>query len=261
MMINSSLGFVMFFIRSCETNFYSVLDCNCFRNYNENESNEENNAERNKKKTLISMISSNMNLEFMCCILYGLTEIFYKKKARKNKMRITNNEDNRLDKRDTICNIVGFDSKIIEEMKSEKENDLDEVMNNHIITNDLSENFLVEDTVDKKILITEDTDLDTMNEVSRKKTEYIKAKRLNLFKSDEIKLSSNQISANNLRMKMMPSMFRNKSINYKKPKRVKAIKNKKVVQLPNLNIQVKDELNRKDDLKSNLNQEENTFVK
>jgi len=106
MMLNSSLGFVMFFIRSCETNFYSVLECNCFRNFNEYESNEERNTEKIKNKTLITMISSNMNLEFMCCILYGLTEIFYKKKCRKNKMRMTNNENEENIGRNTTNQII-----------------------------------------------------------------------------------------------------------------------------------------------------------
>jgi len=93
LMINSLLGFIMFFIRSCETNFYSVLNCNCFKYNNNSENIEANNNEMNKKQTLISMISANMNLEFICCILYGLTDIFYKKKHRKNKIKLTNDSN------------------------------------------------------------------------------------------------------------------------------------------------------------------------
>ncbi len=211
MMLNSSLGFVMFFIRSCETNFYSVLDCNCIiKNYNENESNEEKKVQLKKNETLISMISSNMNLEFMCCILYGLTEIFYKKKARKHKMPITTNEDNPMDRVEAFSNKGGFDCKIKEEIKNEKENGLRENIINHIIKNDLSENFLFENSPVK-----EGNDSDTMKGISRKKTAYINTKKLNFFKSDEIKTSSNHILANTFKTKSPPFIYRNKTINYK----------------------------------------------
>ena len=36
------------------------------------------NKMKNNKKGVTSMISSNLNVEFMCCILYGMTDIFFK---------------------------------------------------------------------------------------------------------------------------------------------------------------------------------------
>jgi len=87
-MINSLIGLVMFFIRSCETNFYSVLDCHFFTNSRIDELDKDN----KKQKTLISMISANMNLEFMCCILYGLSDIFHYRKYRKDKYEFLKND-------------------------------------------------------------------------------------------------------------------------------------------------------------------------
>jgi len=77
----SLIGTIMFFIRSCETNFYTVLECNCIMDYLEYTQDKET----NKNKTLISMISKSMNYEFMCCIMYGLSDIFYKKNLKNKK--------------------------------------------------------------------------------------------------------------------------------------------------------------------------------
>jgi hypothetical protein len=77
----SLIGTIMFFIRSCETNFYTILECNCIRDYLEYS----DDKETNKNKTLISMISKSMNYEFMCCIMYGLSDIFYKKNLQTQK--------------------------------------------------------------------------------------------------------------------------------------------------------------------------------
>lgn len=68
----------MFFIRSFETNFYNMLCCYFCRS-NENKSNYFVDI------PLTSIISRNMNLEFMCCILYGLSDIFSKDDKRKRK--------------------------------------------------------------------------------------------------------------------------------------------------------------------------------
>ena len=65
-----SLGFVMSFIKITDQLF--VRDKNA--------------AKRKKKKGVTSLITSNLNVEFMCCILYGMTDIFmknYNKKASK----------------------------------------------------------------------------------------------------------------------------------------------------------------------------------
>jgi hypothetical protein len=58
--IVNGLGFIMSIIK--------ISDSICIRS---------NNKTKNKKSA-VSMISSNLNVEFMCCILYGMTDIFVK---------------------------------------------------------------------------------------------------------------------------------------------------------------------------------------
>jgi hypothetical protein len=63
-----SLGFVMSFIKITDQLF--VKDKNA--------------SKRKKKKGVTSLITSNLNVEFMCCILYGMTDVLmknYNKKA------------------------------------------------------------------------------------------------------------------------------------------------------------------------------------
>jgi hypothetical protein len=73
---NVSVGIIMFFIRSSETKFYQMIFCYCCR------------KKQNKgfnyfiDVPLTSIISRNMNLEFMCCILYGLSDIFEKDESK-----------------------------------------------------------------------------------------------------------------------------------------------------------------------------------
>lgn len=77
---NLSIGIFMFFIRSFETNFYNVLCCYfCKKRDGSGGLNYFVNI------PLTSVISRNMNLEFMCCILYGLSDIFNKDELRKRK--------------------------------------------------------------------------------------------------------------------------------------------------------------------------------
>lgn len=73
---NVSIGLLMFFIRSFETNFYNKLCCYFCKNRKNNYFID---------IPLTSIISRNMNLEFMCCILYGLSDIFAKDDRRKRK--------------------------------------------------------------------------------------------------------------------------------------------------------------------------------
>lgn len=100
--LNTFMGFFMFLIRVTETNFYSKLFC-----YSEPiEENldltkqgsnltsdlirkKSNAAFFDKDLPLTAKISRNMNMEFMCCILFGLTEIFMKPE-RKNKTSFEN---------------------------------------------------------------------------------------------------------------------------------------------------------------------------
>jgi hypothetical protein len=97
--INLSMGTLLFFIRVLETNFYSTIFCqrNIKRkssSYTDIKNNsitenisdvslnsdieEKNEMFFEKDEPLTAIISRNLNLEFMCCILYGLTEIFVK---------------------------------------------------------------------------------------------------------------------------------------------------------------------------------------
>ena len=45
---------------------------------------ETNTSKKSRKKGASSMVSTNLNIEFMCCILYGMTDIFVANKNKKN---------------------------------------------------------------------------------------------------------------------------------------------------------------------------------
>jgi hypothetical protein len=102
--LNTFMGFIMFLIRVTETNFYSKLFC-----YSEpveenldltkQDSNMSSDLIREKSNAaffdkdlpLTAIISRNMNMEFMCCILFGLSEIFMKPE-RKHKTSFENSQ-------------------------------------------------------------------------------------------------------------------------------------------------------------------------
>lgn len=92
---NLFMGFTMFLIRASETHFYNKIFCrfssgnrdslNATRDKSRpSEANEDSNF-FDSDEPLTAIISRNMNLEFMCCILYGLREIFMKPE-RRNKL-------------------------------------------------------------------------------------------------------------------------------------------------------------------------------
>ena len=95
---------------------------------------ENNSSKKSKKKGASSMISSNLNVEFMCCILYGMTDIFMK-----NKNQSLNNTKTTREKTHTIKYLNTIDSKrndiksIVLEVSSEQDekliNDKDEEKN------------------------------------------------------------------------------------------------------------------------------------
>ena len=95
---------------------------------------ENNSSKKSKKKGASSMISSNLNVEFMCCILYGMTDIFMK-----NKNQSLNNIKTTREKTHTIKYLNTLDSKrndiksIVLEVSSEQDekliNDKDEEKN------------------------------------------------------------------------------------------------------------------------------------
>lgn len=92
---NISVGITMFFIRSSETKFYQTIFCFfCKKNKKDGKNNN-----YFVDVPLTSIISRNMNLEFMCCILYGLSDIF-NKNEKKQKTSIYE---------DCTFNIIDFD--------------------------------------------------------------------------------------------------------------------------------------------------------
>ena len=86
---------------------------------------ENNSSKKSKKKGASSMISSNLNVEFMCCILYGMTDIFMK-----NKNQSLNNIKTTREKTHTIKYLNTIDSKrndiksIVLEVSSEQDEKL-----------------------------------------------------------------------------------------------------------------------------------------
>ena len=88
-----SLGFVMSFIKITDQLF--VKDKNA--------------AKRKKKKGVTSLITSNLNVEFMCCILYGMTDVFMKNYNKKASKKNSVSKDR---KTHTIKYLNTIDSKI-----------------------------------------------------------------------------------------------------------------------------------------------------
>ena len=85
-----SLGIITSFIKISEKLFFC----------------ESGSSKKSKKKGASSMISSNLNVEFMCCILYGMTEILEKKKNQ-----INYDVKNEKEKTHTIKYLNTIDSK------------------------------------------------------------------------------------------------------------------------------------------------------
>ena len=82
----------------------------------------ENNPTKKKKvKGASSMISSNLNVEFMCCILYGMTDIFMKNKIKDfSKSKSAKEKTHRIKYLNTIDNKISDIKSIIVEITSEK---------------------------------------------------------------------------------------------------------------------------------------------
>ena len=90
--LHLSLGFIMFIIRASETKFYRVIFCQTNKNQNNYIGSSQGGDENEKKKIqgeitegfldpdqpLTVMINKTLNLEFMCCVLFGLSTIFSK---------------------------------------------------------------------------------------------------------------------------------------------------------------------------------------
>jgi hypothetical protein len=132
---NLSIGMIMFFIRSFETNFYNIIFCYYFR---KNENNNNNRYNYFINVPLTSIISRNMNMEFMCCILYGLTDIFKKDQIRKD-----------LDRKKSICEIDDFTLNLINDKTNNLTNELTtNLLNNK---NKFNENFTNDNLYESKL--------------------------------------------------------------------------------------------------------------
>ena len=100
-LLHLSLGFVMSIIRASETNFYNFVFF-CKKNKNNIEKNYLNLDEKNSNEKkiiqediiegfldpdqpLTVMISKTLNLEFMCCVLYGISTIYNKNSKHMKK--------------------------------------------------------------------------------------------------------------------------------------------------------------------------------
>lgn len=103
---------------------------------------------RSKKKGVTSLITSNLNVEFMCCILYGMTDIFVRNQNRKSTKKIDYSKKDK--KTHTIKYINTIDSKI-EDIKDIKL---------HVSSSQLGESLL------KPKVDAEDSNLDISNNYS-----------------------------------------------------------------------------------------------
>ncbi len=139
---NLSISFIMFFFRqpnlkkilfSClkkkdNLNKYSVLH-------------EEDSNFFGKDKPLTTVISCCMNLEFMCCILYGLSNIFEEIKKRKEEklilikktINLTKNSNNLINNEETETKVKKkFDSIVSDSIKNLKPKDFTKMKNHKI---------------------------------------------------------------------------------------------------------------------------------
>ena len=103
---------------------------------------------KSKKKGVASIITSNLNVEFMCCILYGMTDIFVRNQNRKPTKKIDYSKKDK--KTHTIKYINTIDSKI-EDIKDIKL---------HVSSSQLGESLL------KPKADAEDSNLDISNNFS-----------------------------------------------------------------------------------------------
>ena len=86
----------------------------------------ENTSSKNsRKKGASSMISSNLNVEFMCCILYGMTDIFMKNKNNiQNHIKDTKEKTHFIKYLNTVDNKKNDIKSLILEVSSEQEEKL-----------------------------------------------------------------------------------------------------------------------------------------
>lgn len=95
LVLHLSLGFIMFLIRASETKFYRYLMFWRKPSHDQYISSKHNSDESKKTEgeltegfldpdqPLTVMINKTLNLEFMCCVLYGFSTIFSKSSSKK----------------------------------------------------------------------------------------------------------------------------------------------------------------------------------
>jgi hypothetical protein len=104
-LLHLSLGFIMFLIRASETRFYNYIFFCLKKNNTRNNyiSGSSQSVDENKKtqgeitegfldpdQPMTVMINKTLNLEFMCCVLYGFSTIFNKNETKRPKTEDSN---------------------------------------------------------------------------------------------------------------------------------------------------------------------------
>ena len=86
---------------------------------------ENTSSKKSRKKGASSMISSNLNVEFMCCILYGMTDIFMKNKNNiQNHIKDTKEKTHFIKYLNTVDNKKNDIKSLILEVSSDQEEKL-----------------------------------------------------------------------------------------------------------------------------------------
>ena len=139
---NLSIGIIMFFFRKPKIKKSSLSNKKIELDETTNiiEDNESENFFRNDQY-ISSAISSLMNLEFMCCILYGLSNIFEEIKKRKEEklilikktINLTKNSNNLINNEETETKVKKkFDSIVSDSIKNLKPKDFTKMKNHKI---------------------------------------------------------------------------------------------------------------------------------
>ena len=103
------LGIIMSFVKISEKIFFC----------------DNTSTKKSRKKGASSMISSNLNVEFMCCILYGMTDIFMKNKNnRQNNIKPIREKTHFIKYLNTVDNKKNDIKSLVLEVSSDQEDKL-----------------------------------------------------------------------------------------------------------------------------------------
>lgn len=96
---NLSLSFIMFFIRASETSFFKFFVCkkklqsptiSVDTRTTEKEGGSFSDGFLDPDEPLTAIINKTLNLEFICCVLYGLSQIFLRNDKSDEKLSMKN---------------------------------------------------------------------------------------------------------------------------------------------------------------------------